>query len=135
MNAVDDIGTVCSGRQDSRCSLCVRRLTLTAAAAAARFTSTVSALKAHTSERGNWSFLTWKHLFYWFNKNIFFNFQWIDYLPFSLSIYKLWHSFSILSLGVVIADSRGFATDRGFLPDILSDRRREYLRFSQGEGF
>lgn len=38
------------------------------------------------------------------------------YLPFSLSIYKLWHSLKIRSLGVVIADSRGFATERGFLP-------------------
>lgn len=33
-------------------------------------------------------------------------------------MYKLWHSFSILSLGVMMADSRGFATNRGFLPDI-----------------
>lgn len=42
------------------------------------------------------------------------------YLPFSLSTYKLWHSFSILSLGVVIADSRGFATDLGFLLGIVN---------------
>lgn len=49
--------------------------------------------------------------------------QIIDCLPFSLSTYRLWHSFSILSLGVVIADSRGFATDLGFLPDMVSDAR------------
>lgn len=43
-----------------------------------------------------------------------------SYLPLLSSMYKLWHSFRILSLGVVIVDSSGFATVRGFLqPDIL----------------
>lgn len=52
---------------------------------------------------------------------LFLSYAWNPgYLPFSLSTYRLWHSFSILSLGVVIADSRGFATDRGFLPDIVN---------------
>lgn len=62
----------------------------------------------------------------------------MNYLPFSLSTYRLWHSFSILSLGVVMADSRGFATDRGFLPDIMNDRlyQPSLFCFNQpGEGF
>lgn len=47
-----------------------------------------------------------------------------SYLPLLLSIYKLWHSFRILSLGVLIVDSSGFATVRGFLqPDILVECR------------